>query len=59
MGGPTQNDSYNDLLERWARAGNAATPECENCCSDLTGKEVHDVGTMWVGDCCLEQVETE
>lgn len=46
--GPTLNRAYNDLLIRW---GNAQ-PECEDCGSNLTGKRVHDTGTMWLGDCC-------
>lgn len=51
--GPTMNVGYNLLLRRWARGGHDSKPECEECGADLTGKEVYDVHSGWVGDCCV------
>lgn len=52
MNAPTLNAAYNRLLADWARQGYPSPPACEECDCDLTGKDVHDVGWGWVGDCC-------
>jgi hypothetical protein len=51
--GPTLNPEYNALLVKWAEGGYSSKPECEACGKDLTGKEVHDTGLMWVCPVCF------
>ncbi len=55
--GPTLNPSYNSLLLDWKRQGYSSNPECEECSCDLTGKEVRDIGTMWVCVKCASRDE--
>lgn len=45
--GPTLNDSYNDCLRQWVKAGYDAKPECEVCGCDLTDEEVFETGYDW------------
>lgn len=49
---PTLNAAYNELLAKWAASGHDATPECEICGANLTGKNVYDTADGWAGDCC-------
>jgi hypothetical protein len=28
------------------------TPECEDCGADLTGQQVYETSTSWLGECC-------
>jgi hypothetical protein len=51
INGPTLNPEYNELLIRWK----SDKPECENCGRNLTGKNIYDIGTCWVGDCCHDK----
>jgi hypothetical protein len=51
---PTLNVVYNNLLLRWAASGHPSPPECEDCGCDLTGKDVHDTGAMWLCDTCKD-----
>jgi hypothetical protein len=53
--GPTLNPTYNNLLKSWAKQGHPCDPECEECSCDLTGKQVHDVGTGWLCTECMEK----
>lgn len=53
--GPTLNPYYNNLLVSWEKQGFDATPECEECSCNLTGKNVHDVGTGWLCTDCMEK----
>lgn len=59
MSGPTLNESYNRLLEHWNKnkilgEDEIALPECEECGTDLTGREVHCTNVLWVCDDCVE-----
>jgi len=56
--GPTLNPEYNDLLVKWAEAGESCNPECEECEADLTGEDVFEFdGVMWVCKQCLENLD--
>jgi len=52
---PTLNPLYNHILLRWAASGSPSSPECEECGEDVTGKDIHDTGTMWLCDGCKEE----
>jgi hypothetical protein len=52
---PTKNATYNDLLTRWAAAGHACTPECEDCGRDLTGQDVIETAYNWICADCAQQ----
>jgi hypothetical protein len=53
--GPTLNHVYNNLLQRWGANGTDASPECEDCGCDLTGKEVYETSTNWLCAECKEK----
>jgi hypothetical protein len=53
--GPTLNPEYNHLLVKWAESGHDATPECEECGENLTGKQVHDTSTNWLCTSCHDK----
>lgn len=54
--GPTLNLRYNMLLVRLKETGADATPLCDGCDADLTGKAVHDTSVGWLCDECDKEV---
>jgi hypothetical protein len=50
--GPTQNESYNHLLRKWAASGHPSEPRCEECDCDMTD---HDVIEGYRGWYCTEE----
>ena len=54
MNGPTKNQRYNELLQRWANEGHLAKPECEECDRDIFGKNITTDGHRWLCDDCMD-----
>lgn len=52
---PTNNQSYNECLKKWAESGHPTTPECEECEADLTGRNVIETHVNWLCEECAAE----
>lgn len=55
VSGPTLNTEYNLILQSWEDAGEAHTPECEECGCNLTGKQVFETTVTWLCMSCWNE----